>query len=63
MKINISLLTLLLTGNLMALSMEEAVEKAIQESHALKSQAHQIESAKATEGLHRSAYRPSLLAG
>jgi outer membrane protein TolC len=62
MKNRLTLLSLLLTGNLMALSMDEAVEKAIAQSHQLKSQEYTIESSRASEAILSSSYRPSLSA-
>jgi outer membrane protein TolC len=62
MKNSVILLSLLLTGSLMALSMDEAVEKAIEQSHQLKSQEYKIESSRANEEVLNSTYRPSLSA-
>jgi len=62
MKNKLILVSLLLTGSLTALSMDEAVEKAIEQSHQLKSQEYKIESSRANEDILTSSYRPSLSA-
>lgn len=54
------LLSLLTMSNLMGLSMDEAVEKALNQSHLLKSQAYKIDGSKATEEVLGSAYKPTL---
>lgn len=60
MKNKLILLSLITLTNLMALNMDEAVEKALNNSHTLKSQEYKIGGSKANEALLGSAYKPSV---
>ena len=63
MKNRLILLSLMMVTNLMALNMDEAVEKALNNSHTLKSQEHKIGASKANEALLGAAYKPNLSVG
>ncbi|MCH9741554.1 MAG: TolC family protein [Epsilonproteobacteria bacterium] len=63
MKNKLLLLSLITVTNLMALNMDEAVEKALNSSHTLKSQEHKIGSSKANEALLGASYRPTASVG
>ena len=60
MKTKLLLLSFITMSNLMALSMEEAVEKAVTLNHTLKSQEHKINASKANETLLDSAFKPTV---
>jgi len=60
MKAKIALLLLITVTNLLAHSIDEAVQKALEASHLVKAQKHKIGSAKANEALLSSAYKPNL---
>lgn len=60
MKIKLIGLSLTVTTNLMALTMDEAVTKALEASHLIKSKTYQVERAEANAELYATAYKPEL---
>ncbi|CAA6799618.1 MAG: Unknown protein [uncultured Sulfurovum sp.] len=60
MKTKVLLLSLITVTNLMALNMDEAVEKALTVSHSLKSQEYKISTSKANEALLDAAFKPNV---
>lgn len=60
MKIKLIGLSLTVTTNLMALTMDETVTKALEASHLIKSKTYQVERAEANAELYATAYKPEL---
>ncbi|CAA6820428.1 MAG: Unknown protein [uncultured Sulfurovum sp.] len=60
MKIKLTLILLLTVSHLIALNMDEAVEKALNASHSLTSQEYKIDSAKANEALLNANFKPTV---
>ena len=60
MRVKILLVSFVTMSNLLALNIDEAVQKALETSHLINAQEHKISGSKANEALLTSAYKPNL---